>query len=281
MKLLKEPLLHFLVLGALIFILARHFGAEAADRVPEDQLITVPAGKIEQLSAIFAKTWQRPPTRDELQGLIDDHVLEEAYVREALNMGLEKDDTIIRRRLRQKLEFLTGDMMALTEPSDADLQGYLEENPEVFREEPRVDLQQIYFNPEKLGDDPDAEMEEVLGKLRDGQTVEGHPTLLPGSRPDAPLRSIEATFGTDFAARIATLPVGEWQGPLRSGFGLHFILLENRTPGRLPELDEIRATVQREWAHARKQRMTREFNEKLLGRYQIEIEWPQPQSNDS
>jgi len=280
MKLLKEPLLHFLVLGALVFWLSRHFGAEAGNRLPADQLIEVPAGKIEQLSSIFAKTWQRPPTRDELQGLVDDYILEEAYVREALKMGLEDDDTIIRRRLRQKLEFLTGDMMSLTQPGDEDLQGFLEANPDRFREDPRVDLRQVFFNPEKLGPDPEAEMEESLARLRAGEDVEGHPTLLPGFRPDAPLRSIAATFGSDFTEQLATVPVGEWQGPLRSGFGLHFVRVEQRTPGRLPELAEIRDAVQREWAHERKQEMTRQFNQELLDNYQIEVEWPEPADSE-
>lgn len=277
MKFLKDPLLHFLLLGALIFGLSRFFGSEAGGRVSEDRLIRVPADKIEELAEVFTRTWQRSPSREELQGLVRNHVLEEASVREALNMGLEADDTIIRRRLRQKLESLTGGMMVLTEPKDAELEAYLAENPEPFFEDARVDLRQVFFAPEKLGGNPEDELAKLLGLLRDGQAIEGHPTLLPGFRPDAPLGSIEATFGADFARRVAELPVGEWHGPLRSGFGLHLVRVERRTPARLPELDEVRQAVQREWARTRQEDVTRRFHEELLERYEVEVEWPEPE----
>jgi hypothetical protein len=126
---LKEPLLHFLLIGALLFVL---FGLVDDRRSGGEDAIVVSAGRIEQLAKIYAKTWQRPPTRQELQGLIDDFVLEEVYYRQAVAMGIDRDDTVIRRRLRQKLEFLTGDAAGLLEPSDQELTSYLASHPEAF-----------------------------------------------------------------------------------------------------------------------------------------------------
>lgn len=275
MKILKEPLVHFLLLGGLIFALYYAFRGEDAGGDTAKEIV-VPPGKIEQLAAIFTKTWQRPPTRDEIEALVDDHVIEEAYAREAIAMGLDEDDTVIRRRLRQKLEFLTGDLAALTQPTDEELDTYLTEHADDFREQPRYDFQQVFFNPEKLGDDRESALNEALDQLRAGEPVEGHPTLLPASREDATLRAVAATFGTAFANSLADLPTGEWQGPVESGFGLHFVRIDKTVPGRLPALDEIRAAVEREWANRRKEEMTREFNRELLARYQIDIQWPQP-----
>jgi hypothetical protein len=274
MKFLKEPFLHFIVLGCLIFALYSAFGPNDEDGALVKEEINVSVGKVEQLSAIFLKTWQRPPTRDELQGLIDDYILEEAYTRMAAEMGLDKDDTVIRRRLRQKMEFLTADVAALSDPSDEELAAYLAANPEDFREDPRFDFQQIYFNLKKLGDTAKDVLGGTLAKLRAGEAIEGHPTLLPNASVDTPLRDIARNFGNDFAEQIPALPSGEWQGPLRSSFGAHFVLIDKIIPGRLPELDQVRQAVSREWANERKQTMTAKFNQELLDRYRIEIQWP-------
>ena len=278
LTLLKEPLLHFILLGALVFGLARWIDP---DEAPPEQLITVPTGKVEQLATIFAKTWQRTPTRQELEGLIDDYILEEAYTREAINMGLEKDDTIIRRRLRQKLEFLTGDLIALTDPTDEDLQAYLEANPDKFREDPRLSFRQVFLDPGRLDGDPSAAAQTALEQLRAGEEVEGHPTLLPAAREDTPLRVISGTFGASFAQQLEAKPTGEWQGPVQSSYGIHLVRVDEHVPGRLPPLEEIRATVQREWAHERKEEMTRQFNRELLDRYTIRVEWPETDAPES
>ncbi len=111
MRVLREPLVHFLLLGGVLFLI---FGlTNQTGTTNSDQRIVVSAGRIEQLATVFGKTWQRPPTSKELKGLIDDFVLEEVYYRQAVAMGIDRDDTIIRRRLRQKLEFLTDDVSSL------------------------------------------------------------------------------------------------------------------------------------------------------------------------
>jgi hypothetical protein len=278
MKFLKEPFLHFTVLGCLILALYSVFGKNSDDGDSAQDEIVVSSGRVEQISAIFLKTWQRPPTHDELQGLIGDYVLEEAYTRMASEMGLDKDDTVIRRRLRQKMEFLTNDVAALSEPSEEELSNYLAANSDDFREDPRFDFRQFFFSPEKLGDSAEGFLADTLAKLRAGENIEGHPTLLPEASTDAPLRSIAGNFGSDFAEQVAKLPDGEWQGPLSSSFGVHFVRIDKRIPGRLPELDKIRQVVLREWANERKQAMATEFKRELLTRYRIEIQWPETEA---
>jgi hypothetical protein len=145
-SLLREPLVHFLLLGVGIF-LADSLVAQRASTEPERIVIT--QGLIEHLATEFARTWQRPPSADELEGLIREHLREEVYYREALALGLDKNDIIIRRRLRQKLEFISEDVAAQAEPTDEQLRAYLKANPEAFRVEPRFTFRQVYLNPKR------------------------------------------------------------------------------------------------------------------------------------
>ena len=145
-RLLREPLLHFLLLGAVIFAA---FGFLSKRSSGEPGTIVITQGQIENLAFAFAKTWQRPPTDPELAGLIRDRVREEIYYREALALGLDKDDTVIRRRLRQKMEFVSDDIAAQAEPTDADLDAYLQTHPDKFPVEQRFTFRQVYLNPDK------------------------------------------------------------------------------------------------------------------------------------
>ena len=271
-KLLKEPFVHFLLIGAGLFLLYGQLNDTAGD--PE-QRIVVSAGRIEQLASIFMKTWQRAPTRGELQGLIHEFVLEEAYYRRAVEMGIDRDDTIIRRRLRQKLEFLTDDTASLVEPTDEELEKYLAENEDSFRDSPTYTFQQAYFNPEKHGDDPEAYVAQQLVALRSFKTDVADVSLLRTSFNEATSRTVDGTFGAGFSRQLDQLEVGAWQGPVRSGLGFHLIWIDSRTPGRLPELAEIRPVVKREWSNARRLAVREEVNASLLEGYDVVIEWPE------
>ena len=281
-RVLKEPLFHFLLIGAALFAV---FGwARVGERSGDDSTIVVSAGRIQQLAGIFAKTWQRPPTKQELQGLIDDFVLEEIYYRQAREMGIDRDDTVIRRRLRQKLEFLTDDAAALVEPSDEELAAYLAENEERFRRDSVYSFRQIYINPEKHGNDgSDGKngdglvdyVEKTLAALRAGETVQGDSGLLPESHAGAAGRTVNATFGRGFAEQLDALEMGSWQGPVESGLGVHLVLVQSREPGVVPPLEEIRPVVEREWANEKRIEMREKMNEDLKGDYDIVIEWPE------
>lgn len=271
-KLLREPLLHFLFIGAALFVIFDLVNERMTGNA--DTQIIVSAGRIEQLENIFTKTWQRPPTTQELKGLIDDFILEEIYYRQAVAMGIDRDDTVIRRRLRQKFEFLTDDLAGTAVPSDEDLASYLAANPEAFMRDTTYTFEQVYISSVH----PDVDMESYVGSqlsaLRDGKKVEGSSGLLPAFFDTTPSRVVDANFGAGFSASLNLLPLGEWQGPIESGLGLHLVRIESRVEGVLPDLAEIRPLVGREWAHQKRIDTRQMINEQLLKDYEVVIEWP-------
>ena len=271
-RLLKEPLLHFLLLGAALFGISSLRDSDSA--ADSDQQVVVSEGRIRQLVEVFGKTWQRPPTRREIQGLIDDFVLEEIYYREAVTMGLDRGDTIIRRRMRQKLEFLTEDAAGMTDPTDEQLASFLDANQDRFRSSDRYTFRHVHIDPERHGEQLDPHVAGTLERLRQGETVPGDSGLLPASFTESPVATIDRTLGRGFAAQLTGLPAGEWHGPVRSGFGLHLVRIEERIEGTVPELSEIRAKVEREWSHSRNLEARAKVNEELLNRYEVVVEWP-------
>ena len=278
-KFLREPLLHFLLIGAALFVV---FGL-VSDRAPSnvDTQVVVSAGRIEQLENIFAKTWQRPPTEQELKGLVDDFVLEEIYYRQAVAMGIDRDDTVIRRRLRQKFEFLTDDMAAAAVPTDDELANYLAANADEFMTDTTYTFEQVYISSVHPGVDLESYVASQLSALRAGKEVEGSSGLLPAFFDTTPGRVVNANFGAGFSASLDSLPAGEWQGPIESGLGLHLVRIGSRVEGALPDLAEIRPLVGREWAHEKRLETRRIINEQLLTEYDVVIEWPTEQSSDN
>ena len=270
-RLLREPLVHFLFLSGLIFA-AYGLGA---GRVQTEEAIVVTPAKIEQMMAIFARTWQRPPTADELKGLIDDYAKEEIYVREAMRLGIDQDDTVIRRRLRMKMEFLNDAEAEATLATEADLSAYLAAHPDKFREAPRVSFEQVYLDAQKRGAAAQADAAALLDSLKKDAAFAqdaGDPTLLPPSMPLTDLPGVGQLFGDDFAAAVAALPTGDWQGPIPSGFGLHLVKVTGKEAGRLPALAEIRPQVEREWQNDQREAMARRKLDELLKRYKVTIE---------
>jgi hypothetical protein len=197
-RLVKEPLLHFLLLGAGLFLAYSLMQREVAGR--EAGQIVVTLGEVEQLATSFAKTWQRSPTPEELAGLVRDRVREEVYCREAMALGLDREDTIIRRRLRQKMEFVSEDIAALAEPTEADLEETLRTHPDSFRVEPRFTFRQVYFSPDKHGENLAAEVTQLLAQLnRPDNEVDasalGDSTLLEAQFAGVPTSEVAKQFG--------------------------------------------------------------------------------------
>lgn len=276
MKLLREPLVHFLILGAVLFLLFSLVGDPVQSSV--DHIVVSP-GQITQLTEGWKRTWQRPPTKQELDGLIEDHIREEVYYREALAMGLDRDDTIVRRRLRQKLEFFTDDLLAAVDPTQEQLETYLNEHPDAFRVPSRVSFQQIYINRDRRGEQAAAYAEKLLLQLNQGETdidagALGDSSMLPSDYDLAPQIEVVRRLGPVFAAALPALPVGRWSGPVESGFGLHLVLIRQRQPASLPALAEVRETVEREWRVARGKEASEGFYQGLRQRYEVSIERP-------
>ena len=274
-RLLREPLLHFLVLGAALFALHRAVAGPAEDK----ERIVVGPGQVENLAATFARTWMRPPTADELSGLVRDYVREEVACREAQALGLDRDDTVIRRRLRQKLEFVSEEA-AQSDPGETALAAYLAARPEVFRGEDRVTFDQIFLDPGRRGEELERDAERMLAELRRKSGAPGDlgalsdATLLDTRFVEATPSEIGATFGREFVERLRERPQGSWQGPVSSGFGLHLVYVERWEAGVVPPLDTIRSAVLREWQNERRVESLDAMYERLLAGYEVVIETP-------
>jgi len=269
MRLLREPLLHFLAIGGLIFL--AYSAISGPDRQPADTII-VDAERIEQLAAGFQATWRRPPSDDELRRIVDDFVREEIYYREALALGLDRNDTMVRRRLRQKMEFLTDVGADVLNPAAGELEAHLAANEKVFQIGARLALEQVF-----LGEAPGPErVEQALQQLRSESGTDiatlGENTLLPARLRLSPPTAIDGVFGKGFFTRIENFPPGKWAGPVSSSYGVHLVRIDEYLPARMPSLDEARDDVLRDWK-AVKAREIRELHfERLRQRYTVEIQ---------
>ena len=275
-KLLHEPLVHFLLLGLLVFA---GFKFTSRNDAGEPGKIVVNQAQVESLVNGFTRTWQRPPTTLELEGLIREYIREEVCTREALALGLDKDDSVIRRRLRQKLEFISDSVASQAEPTDEALEKYLQTHADNFRAQRQFTFSQVYLDPQKHGENLSRDVDQLLGQLR-----------LAGSRPDlsklgdsllleqdfaaVSVGEVSKQFGEKFAAKLVELPIGEWSGPIESGYGLHLVFVNERKDGSLPALADVRETVKRDWVNAQRSETNEKFYQALLKRYTVTIEDP-------
>jgi len=272
---LREPLLHFLLLGSALFVL---FGWVARATPGDATRIAITPGRIEQMTVSFQRTHQRLPNPSELDELIEDAIREEVYYREALALGLDRDDTIVRRRLRQKLEFVTEE--AAPEPGDAELEAFLRTHPELFRTEQRYSLSQLYLDPERHGDRAKESTERWLEELgrRGGASADtsalGDPSLLPARLDRVAAGEVSRLFGTKFERALQTLPVGQWTGPVPSGVGEHVVLLREREAARIPSLSAVRDEVHRQWAIGWRTEANARYYAELRQRYVVTVARP-------
>ena len=274
---LREPLLHFLAIGAALFL---YFHWSGGGSGPTSSRIVLTAGQIEHLAAGFTKTWQRPPADAELKGLIDDWLREEIAVREAMAAGLDRDDTVIRRRLRQKLEFVIEDVAASVAPTDQELQAWLEKHAEAFRSEPQVAFRQVYVSLDRRGARAEADARAILTRLQSAGAQAkiddlGDSIMLPQEIPLERLGDVARAFGRDFAERIEKIAPGAWAGPVESGYGLHLVLVRERAEPSAPDLATIRPAVEREFLADRRTRQIAALYERLLEKYSVVIERPE------
>jgi hypothetical protein len=277
-KLLREPLLHFLVLGFALFLAYGWLsgrGVLIADR------IVITQGRVEQLAAGFEAIHQRAPTASELDGMIEEAIREEIYSREAKSMGLDRDDTIIRRRLMTKLEFLSEDTTPIAEPTDAQLQEYLDARREDFRVERHYSFTHIYLSPQRHGAHLAADVQALLAQLhqRDGTgdaSKLGDPFLLELRFNDAAASELTHLFGADFETALRTLPTGAWSGPVSSSYGTHLVLISERANERTATLADVRDDVRRKWTHDQREQANDRYYADLRKRYEVTVERPTP-----
>lgn len=272
---LREPMLHFLLIGAALVLVFEWTGADGG---AGSSRIAVTAGQVEQLVAGFTRTWQRPPDEAELKELIDEYVREEIAYREAIALGLDRDDTVIRRRLRQKVEFLAEDAAVAEPPTEQELQAWLDRHAGEFRIEPQVSFRQVYLDPARSPDHAGrvAALLRNLGEAGPEADISGLGDALM-LEPEYPLMSqeeVERLMGPDFAARVVALEPGTWTGPVASGYGDHLVLVRERVAGQMPTLEQVRPFVEREVLADRRRRELERVYEELLQRYSVTVEMP-------
>lgn len=270
-RILREPLVHFLLAGALLFAV---FGRTEGEGTTSDKEIVVTSADVERLSKVFERTWRRPPSDDELQKAVSDFIREEVLYRTALSLGLDKDDMVIRRRLRQKMDFLFEDTVSA--PQDSDLRAFYADHQEKFKTETLLSFQQVFIDP-KRHEDAEGDTRELLQRLQSGREDDaglGDPLLLTEAYNQTPLARIVELFGDAFVNELAKAPLGKWSGPLKSSYGVHLVRVTSVEDAHVPPFEAVRDAVLREWLAQHRAAALNEEYRKLQAQYAIHLRYP-------
>jgi peptidyl-prolyl cis-trans isomerase C len=277
-KLFKEPLIHFLVIGALIFVI---FAVVNKEEIAVDgRKIIVSAGDMERLSASWSKKWNRSPTEQELDGLVESYIREEVYYREALALGLDQDDTILRRRLMQKMEFLSNDLADLNNPDETALNDYFLANSDKYELPARISFTHVYFSPDKHGNRIFDDAGKVLTDIQASATPvsrapdQGDPFMLQYDYTLETPFEVARLFGQGFAEQIFQTETDNWQGPIESGYGLHLVRINEKVDARMQELGAVIDKVRTDFMFEQRQKTNKAIYERFKERYEIVVEMP-------
>jgi peptidyl-prolyl cis-trans isomerase C len=272
-KLLKDPLVHFLALGVALFAISAWRGQSVSAGREE---IVVTAEQVAQARAAAAVLQGREPTAAELEALIEPTVRDEVMYREALALGLDENDDEVRRRLIEKMTYLTQDLADPEPSSEATLREFYDANPDTFTIPALVSFDQVFFSPGTRGEALEADAAAGLAALRAGRPPAevGDRTPLRESYDDAPREQVAVLFGDELADALFGAAGGDWTGPFRSDFGLHVVRLRSRSDARLPPYDEIAARVAEEYAAQRRREANERAYREMRARYDIVIERP-------
>lgn len=265
---LREPLLHFVLIGAVLFALTAH----RKDQQPAE--IRISAGEVAQLAAYWETQSQRKPSAEELQGLIEERIDEEVMAREAMRLGLDRDDVIVRRRLAQKMAFVSDDLAVIAEPGEQELHAYFDANRAAYTTPDLYALRHVFFNPDRHGFNLDADAKHALQRLTRGASpdTQGDPFMLPRELADVSHDALVRDFGSAFADAVARSTPGAWVGPVRSPFGVHLIKVESRTPRSEARFEEVRDQVREAYVAQQRKDANAAFRSKLREQYRIVIE---------
>jgi hypothetical protein len=272
-KLILDPLVHFLLIGAVLFAISAWRGESVSAGREE---IVVTAEQVAQARAAAAVLQGREPTPEEMEALVEPLVRDEVMYREALALGLDENDDEVRRRLIEKMTYLTQDLADPAPSSEQALREFYAANPATFTIPALVSFDQVFFSPGTRGDQLEADAAEGLAALRAGRAPAevGDRTPLRESYDDAPREQVAVLFGDTLAAALFDAEPGDWTGPFRSDFGLHVVRLKSRSAARLPPYDEIAARVAEEYAAQRRREANERAYRALRDRYRVVIELP-------
>ena len=265
-RIAREPLTHFLAIGAVIFVSA------VGLRTVQRPVVRIDADELNQLGAYWEQQMQRPPTREELRGLIGERVDEEILAQEARRQGLDKDDIIIRRRLAQKMAFASEDTAPIPEPDDATLRALYARTAGAYATPERLALRQVYFSDTRGAEAAKAAALAALLRIRNGAPdAEGDPFVMPLTYADVTLNDLGRDYGDTYVRAAATAPTGSWVGPLRSAYGWHLIRVDSRIAGAQPDFAAVRAQLREAWFADRRQKANKAMMDRLRKRYRVEI----------
>jgi parvulin-like peptidyl-prolyl isomerase len=283
-RLLRERLVHFLLIGAVLFAVD-HYVQPARGAAPSSKQIQLSLEELAQLAVIFQSQWRREPTPEEFNRLVENRVQEEILYREALAMGLDKDDTIVKRRMAQKLQFLSEDTAAAREPKTAELKSWYGQNSAKFAEPNRVSFRHIYFSPDRRGNRAQDDAAKALGQLasepRDAKLAasSADPFMFQDYYRERAPDQLAKEFGPRFALAVAKLAPGAWQGPIESGYGWHLVFVDTVIPGRVPDFEEIEPDVKTAWLGEQKSQAWEKAYKEMRAKYTVLL--PAPPDKES
>jgi peptidyl-prolyl cis-trans isomerase C len=278
-RLVREPLIHFLLLGAILFgayayLERKHGGAD------QPKQIELTIGDLSQLIQVFRSQWRRDPTPEELRVLVEEKAREEILYREALALGLDKDDTIVKRRMAQKMQFLAEDVAAAREPTVEELRAWYEANRDNFAFPPRVSFRHLYFSPDRRGtrahEDAISALTKLAGQPEDSNVAAtlADAFMFQEYYRDRTPEFLGKEFGPNFALNVVKLTPGSWQGPVESGFGWHLVFVDTLIPGRAPAFEEVEVEVKKAWLAEQKAQAWQKTYQDLRAKYTILLPAP-------
>lgn len=267
---MREPLVHFLIAGFVLFVFyallqPERFAGDTSRRIelsPTD---------IERVELAFIARWQRRPTPDELRGLLTDEVRNEILAREAIALGLDKDDAIVKRRLAQKMAFLAEDVSGLREPAGAELRAWFDANKSEFAQAPRITFRHVFFSTDRRGADAEAAARKALASTsgRSGAAPRGDPFMFQDYYADRTAQQVAQVFGSDFDSAVFSTPVKRWSGPFESGLGWHLVWIEEGRAGEVPSYEDVESEVRERWTFEQREVAKRAGFQAMLARYEV------------
>jgi len=276
-NLLQNPIVNIVVLGALLGVALVFVKGPPTSR--EDHYrVVITASDLDQLRGAWFRRWQREPTLMEFRGILEDHIREEVLYREALSRGYDRDDVIIRRAMRQKMEFLGETVADRAEITDEEIRAYFALRTERYREPPRVSFVHVYFSTDTRGEHVEADVQAALEELRkqDPDAFQlaawGDRFMLHSQYVQQSEQNLRLAFGKDFAAEVIAFEPGVWMGPVLSGYGLHLVRVSDRTESYVPELSAVKQRVRTDMEFEARNAAKEQLYQEVLRQYQVVLD---------